>query len=89
MSEKTRTMDWHNGSFRSGLPSQTMDETGPGGLWSCRKTAQYLGICERSLWDITSPRGVLPAVRIGRAVRYDPADIAAFVEAAKNEGGGK
>jgi predicted DNA-binding transcriptional regulator AlpA len=32
--------------------------------------------------------GKLPAVRIGRAVRYDPGDVAEFIEACKDEGGG-
>lgn len=60
-----------------------------GGLWNSRKNAQYLGISERSLWSFTTPRGCLPAVRIGRSIRYSPADIAAFIAAAKNEGGAK
>ena len=52
-------------------------------LLTSRETARKLGICERSLWGITSPRGSLPAVRIGRTVRYSPADIEAFIEASK------
>ncbi len=55
-------------------------------LLTVRETAERLGISERTLWAITAPRGNLPAARIGRAVRYDPVDVAAFIEACKNEG---
>jgi len=53
-------------------------------LLTSREAAKYLGISERSLWSHTSPRGNLKSARIGRSVRYSPADIAAFIEAAKN-----
>jgi len=36
-----------------------------------REAARMLSISERSLWAITSPRGDLPCVRVGRSVRYD------------------
>jgi hypothetical protein len=52
-------------------------------LYTSRETAKILGICERSLWEISAPRGALPCVRINRSVRYDPTDIAAFIEASK------
>ncbi len=55
-------------------------------LLTARKVADQLNISERTLWALTSPRGKLPAVRIGRAVRYDPADVAAFIEVGKGEG---
>jgi excisionase family DNA binding protein len=47
-----------------------------------REAAQWLKISERSLWSLTQ-RGELPAVRIGRSVRYDLADLVAFVETRK------
>lgn len=40
--------------------------------------AAFLGICERLLWSLTNC-GDIPSVRIGRAVRYDPSDLAAYV----------
>ena len=43
-----------------------------------REAAQSLAVSERTLWDLTN-RGNLPCVRIGRAVRYDPADLIAWI----------
>jgi excisionase family DNA binding protein len=48
-----------------------------------REAAQWLKISERTLWSLTQ-RGELPAVRIGRSVRYDLTDLVAFVEARKS-----
>ena len=48
-----------------------------------REAAEWLKISERSLWSLTQ-RGELPAVRTGRSVRYDLADLIAFVEARKS-----
>jgi excisionase family DNA binding protein len=44
-----------------------------------------LAISERTLWTLTD-RGDIPVIRIGRAVRYDPADLRRWVEANKNIG---
>lgn len=49
-----------------------------------REAADVLGICERSLWTLTQ-REELPCVRIGRSVRYDMADLVAFIESNKNK----
>jgi len=51
-------------------------------LLTTREAAKALAICERKLWELTN-RGEIPAVRIGRAVRYDPRDLARFVESQK------
>ncbi|UCD51439.1 MAG: helix-turn-helix domain-containing protein [Phycisphaerales bacterium] len=51
-------------------------------LLTARQTARLLSISERSLYSLTKA-GDLPAVRIGRSVRYDPADIRAWIEGAK------
>jgi len=51
-------------------------------LWTARETAKALSICPKTLWALTRS-GRLPAVRIGRGVRYDVADVRAFVESAK------
>ena len=52
-------------------------------LLTIRQTAAALQVCEKTLWALTRD-GKLPAVRIGtRAVRYDMADVRAFIEAAK------
>ena len=56
-------------------------------LWTIRQTAAALGICAKSVWNL-SRTGRLRAVKIGRATRYDVADVRAFIENAKIEGGG-
>jgi predicted DNA-binding transcriptional regulator AlpA len=35
-----------------------------------REAARLLSISERSLWALSSPRGPVPAIRLGRSVRY-------------------
>lgn len=52
-------------------------------LLGSRAAAKVLAVSERTLWGITSPRGELPAIHIGRAVRYDPNDLVAFIERQK------
>jgi len=34
-----------------------------------REAAEALGICERTLYQLTAPRGPIPCVRIGRGKR--------------------
>jgi hypothetical protein len=48
-----------------------------------RNAARALAVSERTLWGLTYPRGPIRAVRIGRAVRYDPADLADFIAGQK------
>lgn len=47
-----------------------------------RAAAALLAISARTLWALTAPRGPIPAVRVGRLVRYRPDDLAAWVQAA-------
>jgi excisionase family DNA binding protein len=54
-------------------------------LLTVREVAERLGVCERTVFTLTQ-EGKLPAARIGRAVRYDPSDIATFIEASKSGG---
>jgi excisionase family DNA binding protein len=51
-------------------------------LWTSRETAKVLKISERLLWTLTN-RGKIRCVRIGRAVRYDPADIRSWIDSQK------
>lgn len=51
------------------------------------EAAKSLAISERTLWAETEPRGTLPCVRIGRAVRYDPDDLAIWIDGRKGGGG--
>lgn len=43
------------------------------------QAAKALSISARTLWQLKKD-GKLPFVRIYRSVRYDPKDIAAFIE---------
>lgn len=54
-------------------------------LLTAREAAAALAISTRTLWSLTA-RGDLPAVRIGRAVRYDLVDLRSFVEKQKKGG---
>ena len=51
-------------------------------LLTTRQAAQALSICERTLYALHQ-RGELPAIQIGRAVRYDINDIRAWVKKSK------
>ena len=54
-------------------------------LLTAREATKALAISERTLWSLTDPRGPIRCLRIGRAVRYDPADLSAWIESAKSE----
>lgn len=64
---------------------QTMNNITDPLLWTSRQAAKALAISERKLWDLTDT-GAIPCVRIGRAVRYDPSDIRAWIDAQKRNG---
>ena len=51
-------------------------------LMTAREAAKYLNISERTLWALSNG-GELPRVQIGRAVRYDAADLEAFINSNK------
>jgi excisionase family DNA binding protein len=53
-------------------------------LLTIRQAAQRLAIGERTLWELTR-RGAIPCVRIGRAVRYTPGDLQAYITRQKND----
>ncbi|HEX4150344.1 MAG TPA: helix-turn-helix domain-containing protein [Pirellulales bacterium] len=48
-------------------------------LLTAREAADHLRISQRTLFTLTA-RGEIPAVRIGRAVRYRAADLTSYVE---------
>jgi putative molybdopterin biosynthesis protein len=54
-------------------------------LLTYRAAAKVLGVTERTLWTLVD-RGLLPAVRFGRSVRIDPADLRAFIDRSKSGG---
>lgn len=54
-----------------------------------RAAAAMLAVSARTLWALTAPRGPIPAVRVGRLVRYRPDDLAEWVQAAAADPGGR
>ena len=61
-------------------------------LLTPREAAKALSVCEKTLWTWTQPRGPIPAVRFGSAVRYSVAALSRFIAAAESgalEGAGK
>ena len=58
-------------------------DTLPPMLLNTRTAAQLLAIGQRTLWELTAPRGPIPAVKIGRCVRFDRRDLIAFIDARK------
>ncbi len=50
-------------------------------LITAAELAKSLRLSERKIWAITSPRGDLPCVVIGKLVRYDPVAISAWIAA--------
>jgi len=56
-------------------------------LWKPDEAARSLAISPRKLWAMTNT-GEIPSVRLGRAVRYDPADLREWIERNKVECGG-
>jgi excisionase family DNA binding protein len=52
-------------------------------LLTPKEARSILRIGERKLFELTK-EGTIPCVRIGRLVRYDPADLRTWIEANKN-----
>ncbi|MEE9128548.1 MAG: helix-turn-helix domain-containing protein [Phycisphaerales bacterium] len=52
------------------------------GLLTYDQAGKMLGVSGRTVWTLVD-RGELPAVRFGRSVRIDPADLRTFIERAK------
>lgn len=52
-------------------------------LLRAREAAEMLAVSPRKLWELTN-RGLVPCVRIGRAVRYDVRDLAAWIDEQKS-----
>jgi excisionase family DNA binding protein len=49
-------------------------------LWDVADTAKFLKLNEARVYDGVR-QGLIPAVRIGRQVRFDPVEIRAWVKA--------
>ena len=68
--------------------SATMSDTVEKLLRTAPEAAEMLSISQRSLWQLTKD-GVIPCVRLGRSLRYDPADLRAWIEGSKQIGLGE
>jgi excisionase family DNA binding protein len=57
----------------------------PDALLKSPDVCRIAGVSPRTLWQLVKD-GKLPAVRFGRAVRFDPKDVAAFIQSRKTGG---
>lgn len=48
-------------------------------LLTSLEAADALSVCEKTLWQLTAPRGPIVPVRIGRAVRYGRRSLETFI----------
>ena len=55
----------------------------PPGLLTVRQAAKYMSIGARKLFDLTSPRGPIPVVRLGARLAYSVKDLEAAIERMK------
>lgn len=60
-----------------------MTFTNPAPLWTARDVEKYLGLCNATIKKLTDS-GELPAFRVGSRWRYSPAEIEAYLKAARN-----
>jgi excisionase family DNA binding protein len=58
------------------------------GLLTAEQVAAILSVSERYVWRLGRD-GELPRVQLGKYVRFDPADVEAFIEARKESAPGR
>lgn len=51
-------------------------------LLTYKEAGEYLGVTDRTIFTLVAA-GELPAVRFGRSVRIDPADLRRFIQRGK------
>ncbi len=64
--------------------SRTGEKAGPDPLWWVQDTAEYLQLPVATLYRWSSRREGPPAYRVGRHLRYDPAEVRAWLHAQTN-----
>lgn len=62
------------------MDGKPIQERMPVPLLTTKEAAMILRVSERSLWTMTSPRGPIRAVRMGRSVRYAPQVIEDYIQ---------
>ena len=50
------------------------------GTFNTREAAHYIGIGERTFWDLIAPRGPIEPTRIGRRVLFLRGDLDRFLQ---------
>ncbi len=74
--ERRRPLDDGRGRAPPARQWLAPDGSGPVQLLlTAKEAAAALGISERLLWSLSAPRGPLPVVRLGGAVRYPVAEL--------------
>lgn len=53
-------------------------------LWTANNVKTYLGVCRRTVDNLVKSKS-LPVIRVGRCLRFDPADVQAFKKAHRVE----
>lgn len=53
-------------------------------LLTPNEAARALSISPRALWSLTAPRGPIPAVYLGRSVRYSPESLQRWIASKQN-----
>ena len=71
-------MDTHENTSSKTDPTYAV-----GGLFTYAQAAGVLGISEKTVWNLVNMDRILPAVRIGRSVRIDRADLDVFIQRSK------
>ena len=66
----------------SPLPTTATPVPAVEALLTYKRAAEVLGVTERTVWTLVDS-GDLPAVRFGRSVRIDPADLRAYIDRCK------
>lgn len=70
--------------------SKPLNDTTPGiveKLLTYEQAGELLGVTKRTVWTLVDD-GELPAVRFGRSVRIDPADLRAYIDRCKTKATG-
>jgi hypothetical protein len=67
-------------ALMAGTNGQAAKPAGLEPLLKLAEAAKFMATSERALWAMTSPRGPLKCVRLGRSVRYDLRDLRSFID---------
>ncbi len=66
------------------MSSSTAEKAGPAPLWGVKDAAQYLGLPVPTLYAWHSRNQGPPAYRIGRWLKYSPAEVEKWVRSQTN-----